>query len=557
MKNLLKVTILLTLAFTTACLVHAENYYLDSLQGDDTANTGHTEQQAWKTISKINAQQLQPGDTVYFKRGGLWRETLVIPSSGTKDQAITFTAYGDGDLPIISGADAVPALALTATPGVWSAALASEPTQVLINGKRGLRVATAAEVNAEGRWQWAGNVLTVFSAKAPAPPVVEASERAYCVEVHVDNIKLENLTLQRAAVCCITQAANSGLTVLRCRMLDGFVFGLHSGYEEAHDRGRILGCEIARCGGCGIQFAGQMNDWIIGDNHIHHCCQLHEGQVGAYKNPGDGSRWQEWSAGIKYWGFYRKGYLGAMIIERNIIEDCGPQFDAGKDPANRSCGIWFDESVDPLSRTIVRRNLVRRNQGKGIFLEKSDNCDVYSNLCYNNASLFATANLMVESNFGEPCRGNRIYNNTCSGGSWAMGLNCYQGKDLTDNDFKNNIAISPSNSLYVATDASDDGTHSKNNTFSHNCFGPATGNAIFVWGGKVQRTYADWEAAYGGATASVQSDPLFVDTKHDDYHLSPTSPCRNAGIALPDITMVDFDGIPFDPKTPNVGAYAK
>jgi hypothetical protein len=61
----------------------------------------------WKTIAKVNATALRPGQSVGFKRGEVWREMLTPGQSGTPGSPITFAAYGVGAQPIISGADLV------------------------------------------------------------------------------------------------------------------------------------------------------------------------------------------------------------------------------------------------------------------------------------------------------------------------------------------------------------------------------------------------------------------------------------------------------------------
>ena len=81
-------------------------YYVDNLSGSDS-HSGTSTDQAWKTIAKVNGSQFHPGDWILFKRGGIWREKLIIPSSGVRDNLILFGAYGTGAKPIITGADLV------------------------------------------------------------------------------------------------------------------------------------------------------------------------------------------------------------------------------------------------------------------------------------------------------------------------------------------------------------------------------------------------------------------------------------------------------------------
>ncbi len=87
--------------FCFSKISQAATYYV-STAGFDT-NSG-TQAAPWKTIAKVNSSTFQPGDFILFKRGEMWREQLVPPSSGSPGNPITFSAYGTGENPIISGA---------------------------------------------------------------------------------------------------------------------------------------------------------------------------------------------------------------------------------------------------------------------------------------------------------------------------------------------------------------------------------------------------------------------------------------------------------------------
>ena len=78
-------------------------YYLSSSTGNDSNDGSQT--QPWKTLSKISNTTLGPGDTVYFKKGDTFRGHYVVNGSGTEQSPITFTAYGTGNQPVISGSD--------------------------------------------------------------------------------------------------------------------------------------------------------------------------------------------------------------------------------------------------------------------------------------------------------------------------------------------------------------------------------------------------------------------------------------------------------------------
>ena len=73
-------------------------YYIDFIGGNDALD-GRSAETAWRTQ---HPHVLQPGDTVLFKRGGLYRGVLLNPS-GLPGQPITYAAYGEGENPVFSG----------------------------------------------------------------------------------------------------------------------------------------------------------------------------------------------------------------------------------------------------------------------------------------------------------------------------------------------------------------------------------------------------------------------------------------------------------------------
>ena len=77
-------------------------YYVSNSGGND-ANAGTSMQTPWKTITKVNNRPFSPGDSILFKRGDLWTESLQMTSSGTSTKYITYGAYGDGDRPVLDG----------------------------------------------------------------------------------------------------------------------------------------------------------------------------------------------------------------------------------------------------------------------------------------------------------------------------------------------------------------------------------------------------------------------------------------------------------------------
>ncbi len=98
---------------------HPANYYISN-NGNDSF-MGTTPGFAWKSISRLNSQKLRAGDSVFFRAGDTWRETLYISSSGKKDAWIFYGRYGSGPNPEILGSDSVKIWVKTDYQNVWKA----------------------------------------------------------------------------------------------------------------------------------------------------------------------------------------------------------------------------------------------------------------------------------------------------------------------------------------------------------------------------------------------------------------------------------------------------
>ncbi len=95
----LLVAILLAASVSVA---NAKAYYVDAESGHDS-NSGKSERKAWATLWKVNNSKFKPGDRILFRAGTKYHGQLVLKSSGTAEEPIIVTAYGDGEDPQIHG----------------------------------------------------------------------------------------------------------------------------------------------------------------------------------------------------------------------------------------------------------------------------------------------------------------------------------------------------------------------------------------------------------------------------------------------------------------------
>lgn len=82
-------------------LAAAKTYFV-SPAGNDSSN-GTSIATAWKTIARVNAATLAPGDMVLFEGGKIFNGMLYITSSGSNGANIRFASYGTGRAIINAG----------------------------------------------------------------------------------------------------------------------------------------------------------------------------------------------------------------------------------------------------------------------------------------------------------------------------------------------------------------------------------------------------------------------------------------------------------------------
>jgi hypothetical protein len=190
-------------------------YYLDSNAGDDS-NSGRRPSEAWRTIGKINSIALEPGDTVYFQRGQVWRETLEPHNGGAPGRPVTFTAYGKGAAPLISGSDVV--TGWSASNGAIYRAHSAKPNNVYVDGRPGWGLTRACCMPGEscersglcavgpmtaGSWYWnpATSDLYVWleDGSSPVSHTVEAAVRIYGMNATADEGEKGNMVVDGLA----------------------------------------------------------------------------------------------------------------------------------------------------------------------------------------------------------------------------------------------------------------------------------------------------------------------------------------------------------------------
>ena len=153
-------------------LASATTYYVSSSTGSD-ANNGTAGSTPWQTIAHVNGQTFSPGDSILFKRGDVWNESLATTSSGSSGNPITFDAYGSGAAPNLTGYYAVPSSAWAHVTGnAWKAPLPATYSTVnfcLFGSIWGQKVAAvSSNLTAQWNFYFANGYVYVYSVNSPA-----------------------------------------------------------------------------------------------------------------------------------------------------------------------------------------------------------------------------------------------------------------------------------------------------------------------------------------------------------------------------------------------------
>jgi hypothetical protein len=100
---MLRRTLMLAFALVLVAQPAWAHEYFVSPSGSDAA--AGTQQAPWKSVAKVNAASLAPGDVVRFAGGATWNAMLAPAASGTTAAPIVFSTYGAGRA-VLDGAGA-------------------------------------------------------------------------------------------------------------------------------------------------------------------------------------------------------------------------------------------------------------------------------------------------------------------------------------------------------------------------------------------------------------------------------------------------------------------
>jgi len=491
-------------------------YYVDSTGGSDSSPG--TEAAPWQTIAKVNAIALKPGETIAFKSGDVWREQLNISSSGSAGAPITYTSYGSGSPPVISGANLI--TAWTPAGSSYYASYTTAPNQVFRNGSRLNQVSSQTALVA-GAWWLDTTDLRIYVYDDPIGQTMEASQRSYAIYSPCSGntyITVTGLQLQESNNYGFYECGGGIFTV--SNGLATLNFGQGVRYDGAVNS--VMSYETATHNG-GDGLAGYQVPNLL----IDHCTANNNVELGA-----------NFEAGIKI----EPGSGSTnVVVQNSTANNNGIGWEA-----TTGSGIWADTIG---TGWIVRNNTTAGNNFSGIDVDADNYALIYNNIVYSNGggiSVYADGNTSMT--------GHRIYNNTVWGNSGdgikvggpasgSMPGGC------VNNIVQNNLVLnSTTDNLHVYNGCENPGADGSGNVYTYNALGLPASNIIW-WGSAFYATYANWESALGncgsaGCSHSLQLSPALVNPP-TNFYLQSGSPALAAGTYIPGISASG---------SPNVGA---
>jgi hypothetical protein len=497
--------------------------YFVSNSGSDS-NNGTTPNSPWQTIAHVNAQNFNPGDSILFEAGGMWREQLNISWTGSLRTPITFGSYGTGALPLISGSNILSYFTPSSS-GAYYTPYTTIPKQVFRNGLRLYQVATQGGL-VRGSWWLDTANSRVWVYDNPSGATIEASQRpnaiySPCLTAY---ITITGLQTEEAQGDGIVNCGSGVWTLSGGVSNNNWGSGVHLQGPGAPS---FVTNYVAEYNGLdGMQFystPGLVVSGVTANYNVQ--------QPGAL-----------YLAGIKF--DPSSGTIAPVVEDAtacyNGVAQPGYSMPSDSGLATGS-GIWADTIGNGW---IVRGNTTCANNARGIDIDADNYAIIDQNVSYSNAS-----GISAYADGQSSMMGHQIYNNTL----WDNGTGLViQGPDAgetsggcTNNIIQNNISYGATSwNLIGDVGCENPGIAGSGNVYTYNAFGVAASTFI-LWGSTQYPTYAAWETATGNCgtidcTHSMESDPILTDPSEGTFSLQSDSPAIGAGMGGVDLGAVPY-----------------
>ena len=556
-------------------------FYVDSALGND-ANSGDSESSAWKSLAKVNSQNLQPGDSVLFKKGLIYEGALELTASGTESNPINFGTYGSGSLPAFTGSKTetgwnlhsgnIYKKTMTYTPGKTGSGIVLEDGIPLEFRSWNADAETSLGSESGVFTYDPGNLFsgTIYiSCSDSANPTSHTIEAGfYLIGIHgenLSNVNISNIHFKNYSCHGISLRSSSNITVAGCRAENiggavlalspvllyggnGFEFTLNSSNCSVFDSSAVnifdsgfspqvfesntqtrditfSNCFADKCGFSGIEISvlkyGTSSNEKLQNISVDSCTVNNSGKGWS------GIRYGSEGHGIRIKADTGAGSISGVSITGSDIQNCA------------SSGIYIGGEAGTVG--VFRCKIGGNKYGiqcAGIMGVASLKLKVHSSLILNQNSSGAQGisyNVATGSSF-------EIINNTFCNNLMSFFIgSCGAGTRI----LKNNIFYSADSLHTYLYCGSNPAIQSDFNSFYQH------GGNIIGWNGTAYTSVANFSSAWSTDTNSAGSDPELINPSAD-WHLEGSSPCKNAGTSAGVLT--DFEGNIYT-NPPSIGAF--
>ena len=420
--------------------VSATNYYVKT-GGNDSSN-GLSDATAWSSLSKVNSITLQPGDTVFFRRGDTWKGMLEPRGDGVNGNNIVISAYGVGNRPIITARNTVSGWSIpgnwTQSGNVWSMSFSRSRTRIWIDGIE-IRKNQTINVNSNDPFFVDGSRLYLYSVTNPATTyqTIETSWGAEnALYLDTDNyFTIQNLDL-RGGYHSLVIYSSSGITVDSCDV--GMYTTVHGCCGIGVPGTNSDNCVVSNCMfDCGSKFESTWeiqynvdglnmnrgtNSWRVYGNYFKNWNHSSVYVIGLYENYTNHDIWiydNYFTAPDVSYGrafnidVYKYNGTGLKIFN-NIVHDMPTRNQINCYGLEFYCNI-INMVTGVSFRTDVGQGVdfsgYAKNPETGAYISLPSNMKVYNNVfsnCYNAGFRFQDSHYLKEDNV---VTNNIFYNN--------------------------------------------------------------------------------------------------------------------------------------------------
>ncbi len=463
--------------------------------GNDMAN-GISTNTAWKTIQHA-LDMTYAGDTIYV-RGGIYKERIYFPHSGSSSNKITLTNYPN-ELPVLDGAGFVVSNGIDALVelesvsdieisgfGIRNLSTSNQwhvPVGVYLHGSsENITFHNLQIHNIENLYDNGGDAVSGADAHGLAVYGDQATGSIHNVEIK--NVEIYNCKLGSSEALVLNGNVD-GFSVSGCRV---------------HDNNNIGIVFIGHEGVCADASLDQARNGICRNNVVYNINTIGNP---AYRAGGSYDRSAD--------GIYVDGGK-QIIIERNTIHDCDICMEVASEHGGKSASF-----------ITVRNNLLVNGYTGGLF------CGGYDK---QRGSIYS-------------CRfiGNTLYhNNTVKDYSGEITLQYF----ITNCVFRNNLLVALANdggdAVFFSGPGGADSMPIQTSVDYNWYYSDESSSPSWRWGPGEYYNFSSWRTVGHDTNGTYGINPQLINPGQQDFHLQTNSPAANSGENVTDAGSEDLDG---------------